>query len=147
MSDRVPVIVAAAVVLVAASVSQVASQTKPALDYEVFKSRVEPIFLEKREGHTRCYICHAESNNALRLERLAAGATFWSEEQSRKNFQVVSALIVPGDLAASRLLIHPLAPEAGGDLFHSGGRQFETKDDPDWKTLAQWAGFQAPAAK
>jgi hypothetical protein len=37
--------------------------------------------------------------------------------------------------SASRLLIHPLAPEAGGDLFHSGGRQFESQNDPDWKIL------------
>jgi hypothetical protein len=35
-----------------------------------------------------------------------------------------------------------LAPEAGGDLFHSGGRQFASKDDPDWKTLAQFAGVK-----
>jgi hypothetical protein len=35
-------------------------------------------------------------------------------------------------------LQHPLAPEGGGDVFHSGGRQFATKDDPDWKTLADW---------
>ena len=33
-----------------------------------------------------------------------------------------------------------VAPEAGGDLFHSGGRQFESKDDPDYKILMQWAG-------
>jgi YVTN family beta-propeller protein len=35
-------------------------------------------------------------------------------------------------------LIHPLAPEAGGDGFHSGGRQFETQNDPDWLALAEW---------
>jgi hypothetical protein len=40
------------------------------------------------------------------------------------------------------MLIHPLAPEAGGDLFHSGGRQFESKNDPDWKILAQWLGVK-----
>jgi hypothetical protein len=39
-------------------------------------------------------------------------------------------------------LIHPLAPEAGGDLFHSGGRQFASKDDPDWKALAEFAGVK-----
>jgi hypothetical protein len=72
------------------------------------------------------------------FERLPQGAQFWTEEQSRKNFATVSALTVPGDLAKSRLLLHPLAPEAGGDLFHSGGRQFASKDDPDWKILAQW---------
>ena len=45
--------------------SMVASKT-PTLDYEFFKTRVEPIFLKKREGHTRCYVCHEESNNAFR---------------------------------------------------------------------------------
>ena len=108
------------------------------LDYEFFKTKIEPIFLKKRKGHTRCYVCHEESNNAFRLEKLSAGATFWTEEQSRKNFDTVSALVVPGDPANSRLLLQPLAPEAGGNTFHSGGRQFASRNDPDWKTLAQW---------
>ena len=30
------------------------------LDYDFFKSRVEPIFLKKRPGHARCYVCHSE---------------------------------------------------------------------------------------
>ena len=141
MSLRVlSVIVTAGAALAAASVSEVASQGKPPLDYETFKSRIEPIFLQRREGHVRCYTCHSENNSAFHLERLSAGTSFWTDEQSRKNFQSVSGLVVPNDPASSRLLIHPLAPEAGGDLFHSGGRQFATKDDPDWKILAQWAG-------
>jgi hypothetical protein len=41
---------------------------------------------------------------------------------------------------ASKLLIHPLAHEAGGDEFHSGGRQFLSRDDPDWKAIAAWIG-------
>ena len=141
MSVRLSVVVAvAAAALSAVSVSEVASQAQPALDFEAFKAKVEPIFLERREGHVRCYVCHSENNNALHLERLSAGASFWNDEQSRKNFMSVSGLVMPNDPAMSRLLIHPLAPEAGGDLFHSGGRQFETKNDPDWKILAQWAG-------
>ncbi len=144
MSFRYLTVVAAvAAVAATASVSKVASQGKPAaLDYEAFKSKVEPIFLEKREGHVRCYVCHSENNNGLHLERLSPGATTWDDAQSRKNFQSVSGLVMSDDPAKSRLLIHPLAPEAGGDLFHSGGRQFANKDDPDWKTLAQWAGVK-----
>ncbi len=34
--------------------------------------------------------------------------------------------------------MHPLAPEAGGDVFHSGGHQFASQDDPDWQVLATW---------
>jgi hypothetical protein len=133
------VVVVAGAALAVLSGSKVASQSKP-LDFEAFKSKVEPIFLERREGHVRCYTCHSENNSAFHLERLPAGSNFWTDEQSRKNFQSVAGLVVPNDPANSRLLIHPLAPESGGDLFHSGGRQFGSKDDPDWKILAQWAG-------
>jgi hypothetical protein len=137
MSGRLAIVLVVGFGLGAACVPEVSAQS-PTLDFAFFKARVEPIFLEKREGHTRCYICHAESNNALHLERMPAGANFWTEEQSRKNFDTVSALVVPGDVANSRLLLQPLAPEAGGNTFHSGGRQFANKNDPDWKTLAQW---------
>ena len=122
------------------------ASAETALDFGYYQSRVEPIFLKRRAGHTRCVVCHAESNNALRLEKLPDGATAWTAEQSRHNFATVSTLVVPGDPAASRLLLHPLAPEAGGDVFHSGGRQFASKDDPDWKAIAQWVNGAKPAA-
>jgi hypothetical protein len=112
---------------------------EPSLDYEFYKSRVEPIFLRKKAGHTRCVVCHSESNNAFRLQKLAPGSKAWTEEQSRANFEMASKLVVPGNLAASLLLVHPLAPEAGGNAFHNGGRQFGSKDDPDWQTLNRWA--------
>jgi hypothetical protein len=117
----------------------------PALDFETYKRRVEPVFLQKRAGHTRCYVCHVESNNNFRLEKLSPGSSSWTEEQSRKNFEMVSKLVNPGDAATSRLLLHPLAPEGGGDVFHSGGRQFADKNDPAWKTLAQWVNGQKAA--
>src|SRR5262245_4421841 len=134
---RVKLVVVAAL-LAAAAASSIASRAAPALDYEFFKQRVQPIFLQKRDGHTRCYVCHAESNNAFRLERLAPGASTWSEVQSRQTFEMASILVNPGDPATSRLLQKPLAPEAGGNVFHSGGRQFASKDDPNWKILADW---------
>src|SRR5450755_1050511 len=87
------------------------AQTVPKLDYEFFKSRVEPVFLTKRPDHARCYVCHAESNNTFRLERLSPNARAWTEEQSRRNFEMASTLVNPGDLQTSRLLQHPLAPE------------------------------------
>ena len=115
-------------------------------DYEFFKARVEPIFLQKRPGHTRCVVCHAErSNNAFRLEKLPAGGS-WTEEQSRRNYEMASRLVVPGKPDSSLLLLQPLAPEAGGNPFHSGGRQFETKNDPEWKILAEWVAGKAARA-
>jgi hypothetical protein len=108
------------------------------LSFDVYKTKVEPIFMKKRQGHARCVACHEASNNAFRLEPRAQGATSWTEEQSRKNFETVSRLVRPGNPTASILLHHPLAKEAGGDIFHSGGRQFTSQDDPDYLAVAEW---------
>src|ERR1700723_272637 len=98
------------------------------LDFETFKTRVEPIFLKKRPGHARCVACHVEAATAFKLQPLAPDAKTWTEEQSRKNFEMVLKLVTPGDPGSSRLLIHPLAHDGGGDQFHGGGRQFASKD-------------------
>jgi hypothetical protein len=108
------------------------------LDFEVYRTKVEPIFMKKRGAHARCVSCHSASNSAFKLQELPQGATGWTEEQSRMNFTSVSKLVVSGDPLKSRLLKHPLAQDAGGDLFHNGGRQFTSQDDPDWKTIADW---------
>ena len=108
-----------------------------ALDYDFYKVRVQPLFLEKREGHARCVTCHAGSAT-LRLQRMAEGATTWTEEETRKNFESVKSMVVPGSPGASRLLRHPLSRDAGGDVFHGGGQHWTTKNDPDWKVLEAW---------
>ncbi len=110
------------------------------LDFETYKSKVEPIFLKKRPGHARCVACHVDAASAFKLQPLPEGARQWTEEQSRKNYEMALRLINRENPTASRLLLHPLAHDGGGDVFHAGGRQFATKDDPDWKTLAAWAG-------
>ena len=113
------------------------------LDYEFFKTRVEPIFLKKRsDEHARCYVCHQmmrHGGGPLSLEMLPPGAAFWTEEQSRKNFETVSKLVVPGNPSLSLFLRMPMAPEAGGIAdTHQGGRQFASEDDPDWKNMKAW---------
>ena len=109
-----------------------------ALDYDYYKARVEPIFLTKRDGHARCFVCHSDANNAFRLQKLPEKSTAWSDADSRKNFAAASALVTPGSPDKSHLLMYPLAPEAGGSIYHSGGRQFRTKKDPEWLALAAW---------
>jgi hypothetical protein len=114
---------------------QVSTSSAPvALDFEYFKTKVEPIFLAKRPGHARCVSCHSSNNAPLRLVPLSPRARSWDEEQSRKNFQLVKRVAIPGDLE-SPLLIHPLTEEAGGDFFHNGGKHFNSKSDPEWLTL------------
>ena len=65
---------------------------------------------------------------------LSPGSTSWNEEQSRRNFQLVQRVVVPG-FEGSKLLTHPLAEQAGGDPHHGGGQQFGSQNDPEWLTL------------
>ena len=109
------------------------------LDFTVFKTQVEPIFLAKRPGHARCISCHA-TGTPLRLQALSRGATTWSEAQSQKNFEAVQKEVLPGVPMKSRLLIHPLATEAGGDHFHNGGKHWASQSDAEWQILAAWVG-------
>lgn len=118
---------------------QAAAPPPPAassLDYEFFKTRVQPIFLKKRPGNARCIVCH--ETGTPRLQSLSPGATTWDEEQSQKNFAAWQRVVVPGKPLASRLLLHPLAAEAGGDPFHAGGKHWTSQSDPEWQTLAAW---------
>src|SRR5439155_19882687 len=110
------------VIAVAAS-SSAAAQTGPsALDYEFFKTKVQPIFLAKRPDHARCISCHGQGT-PLRLQPLAPGSTTWNDEDSRKNFEAIRRVVVPGS-AKSRLLVHPLAEAAGGEFSQSGRKPF-----------------------
>jgi hypothetical protein len=117
---------------------QPAALSKPTLDFEYFKTQVQPVFLIKRPGYTRCVVCHTGSGEVGFLQPLSPGATTWNDEQSRKNFEAVSRLVVPGQPMKSRMLTHPLEPKAGGDEFHNGGRQFTSQEDPQFQTLAAW---------
>ena len=140
-----------------ASAGQSAPATVPSLDYEFFKARVQPIFLTRRPGHARCYACHAlgagegDARAAMRLEPVPPGSTTWNDEQSRKNFEVVRTKVVPGNPRASRLLIHPLRYQAGGDQSHGGGPQFFSANEPEWQVLAAWVrgekGSAGPAVE
>jgi hypothetical protein len=112
------------------------STASGSLDFEVFKTRIQPIFLAKRPGHARCISCHA-SGTPLRLQPLAPGSTTWTEEESRKNFDAVRRMVVPGSVK-SPLLVHPLAEQAGGDFYHSGGKHWDSQNDPEWQTLKAW---------
>ena len=103
------------------------------LDYEYFKTKVQPIFVTKRTGHARCISCHT-SGTPLRLQPLASGSTSWNDEDSQKNFQAVKRVAIAGNVK-SRLLTHPLEEQAGGDFYHSGGKHWTSQNDPEWKVL------------
>ena len=122
--------------VVAASLPARAQTPGPALDYEFFKTKVQPIFLAKRPGHARCISCHGQGTT-LRLQPLAADRATWTDEESRKNFDAIRKVVVPGSVK-SRFLVHPLAEQAGGDFFHNGGKHWTSQNDPEWQVLKTW---------
>src|SRR6266705_206404 len=85
-----------------------AEQAPPSLDFEAYRTLIEPIFLKKREGRVRCYDCHSIQANRLKLQPLPEGSASWTEDQSRRNFEVVSHLVNLTDPLTSHLLLHPL---------------------------------------
>ena len=124
-------------ILIRASLLSVfVAASQPALNFEFFRERVEPVLLKKRPGLARCVTCHEHGTPPL--QPIAPVATSWTEEQSRKNFQIWKLFVVPGSPDKSKILLHPLAKSAGGDKFHAGGRHWQSKDDPEWRTLADW---------
>jgi hypothetical protein len=116
--------------------AQAPSQNQTTVSYEFFRDKVQPIFLNKRPGHARCIECH--DTGTPRLQELSPGATSWNEEQSQKNFQAWSRYVAPGDPKDSRMLMHPLAAQAGGDPFHAGGKHWTSQSDPEFQILVAW---------
>src|SRR4030088_3305499 len=85
--------------IIASSVSRAAqsstdeSHGQAPLDFQTYRTRIEPIFLKQRQDGVRCYDCHSKLVTRLRLEPLSSGSASWTEEQSRRNFAIVSQLI------------------------------------------------------
>src|SRR3984957_2011568 len=114
------------------------------LDFETYRTQIEPIFLKHREGDVTCYGCHSVLQTRMKLQTLDSGSNTWTEAQSRKNFDAVSKLVVPGQPTQSHFLLHPLAPDAGGDPQHTGGKFWKSQDDPEWKMIAAWVLRASP---
>ena len=125
------------------------------LDFEFYRQNVEPMFYRSRgnfmppdPGDPACVMCHTwQANTPMRLQSLeenADGSVYWTEAQSRENFAAVSRLVTPGDPEASRLLRTPLHPSAGGSAAHTGGKFWDSRNDPEYRMLAEWVGAAAP---
>ena len=119
---------------------------EPALDFEFFRSCVQPIFVTPIEGAVECTQCHSGGGNAA-FARYTPGDTpaeaSFSDQQTRQNFAILNELIEPGYPEYSRFLHHPLHPDAGGDFMHNGGRRWMSKSDPEWQALAAWIRGEA----
>jgi hypothetical protein len=124
------------------------------LSFQVYRERIEPIFLNRRTGRhgpalSACVSCHVHSGTPFKLEPLtegAGGSAAWTEQQSRRNLEALARLVVPGRPEESRLLLEPLGPEAGGPIYHAGGVYWRSREDPEWRALADWVRAAAPGA-
>ena len=112
-------------------------QAASTLDYAGFRDTVQPMFLDKKAGLARCYVCHSQGT-PFRIQRLPEGRTAYNEEETRKNFDAIRRLVTPGVPETSRLLLMPLAHEAGGTEFHPGGKRWAAKTDQEWQRIAAW---------
>jgi hypothetical protein len=126
--------------------SSTAAAAKAPLDYEMFRTKVQPILTSPRKGHARCSACHSRGGGNAYLEPLPPGSATYNDEQSRRNFDRISRLVVPGQPAKSILLTNPLAEEAGGSHWHGGGKHWESQTDPEWQTLAAWVNSKPGGA-
>jgi hypothetical protein len=62
----------------------------------------------------------------------------WSDQEAQRAFSTLARLILPGNPEQSRFLLKPLHPDGGGSYTHNGPRRWQTRDDPEWRMLAQW---------
>jgi hypothetical protein len=116
----------------------------PTLDYAFFKSRVQPIFLAKRD---RPRPVHRLS----RTGHAAASAVAHAGQHHMDRGAVAQELRGGPEGGAERdaepLLVHPLEEDAGGDFYHSGGKHFTSQSDPEWVTLKAWDGATGQESK
>ncbi len=133
------------------------SEAQSELDFEFYRDNIEPIFVQSRgnfmppdPGDPACVLCHTwQSHTPFMLESLEEdeeGGVYWTEAQSRANFEMVSTLVAPGDPQSSRLLRTPLNLQAGGSAAHTGGKVWDSQDDPEWQMLAEWVRNATPPA-
>ena len=154
MSVRASVVAVVAVLAVVSlgplnGVQPAAAQTGETLlglDFELYRSTVEPIFLNRRPGNARCVVCHSSGGGNSFLEPLPPGRDTWDEEQSFRNFErITQRLVVPGAPMESILLVNPLVEDAGGSHWHAGGKHWESQTHREWQALATWVNTTSVA--
>jgi hypothetical protein len=108
----------------------------PPLDFEFFQACVQQVFANPRDGHIRCSNCH--SAGLMGFAPVPQNGSTWSDQEARRAFSTISRLIIPGNPEQSRFLLKPLHPDGGGSYAHNGPRRWPSRDDPEWRMLAQW---------
>jgi len=117
------------------------SAAASAADVDFFRKNIEPLFTRARggtmPGYASCVMCHTWQTKLRFSLQTPATDAGWTVAQSRANFDVVTRLINTATPEASRLLIKPLAPNAGGS-GHTGGTYWNSRDDPEYQAVLTW---------
>ena len=113
-----------------------AAKPELAVDFEFFRSCVQRVFANPREGHIRCSNCH--SSGIIGFAPVPQSGSTWSDQEANRAFQTISRLIIPGNPEQSRFLLKPLHPDGGGSYSHNGPRRWQSRSDPEWRMLAEW---------
>ena len=93
---------------------QVNAQQPPAapaaLDFEFFRTRIQPVFLKKRPDLARCYVCHSQGT-PLVLEGVPPGPHTLSveviDERGVRQGPRLHHVTVPGPDAVVRVTVAP----------------------------------------
>jgi hypothetical protein len=155
LASTTGVLVAAFVAFQAGAGAQ-GSNFPTAADIETYRNTVEKLFMTDRGGTTSgmaaCVMCHTWQTRPMRFSlETPAADDGWTIEQSRRNFDIVTKLVNTQNPEASRLLLKPLASQAGG-LNHTGGTFWPSREHPEYGALLKWiqslpAGRFVPAAE
>jgi hypothetical protein len=114
-----------------------AQAAQPQLDFTFFRSCVQKVFQNPKEGHIRCSNCHGAGQMGF-APVPAGGRTDWDDAEAKRAFQVINRLVIPGNPEQSRFLLKPLHPDGGGSYAHNGVRRWQNRNDPEWQMLAGW---------
>jgi hypothetical protein len=114
-------------------------------DFDAYRENVEPIFVRPRgypqgEPTAACVMCHVwQTSLRFALEDMTeiGGSWSWTDEQSMRNYEVVTQLVNASDPASSKLLLKPLSTDAGGE-GHTGGNYWNSTDDPEYQAILEW---------
>jgi hypothetical protein len=110
---------------------------QPQLDFNFFRSCVQRVFQNPKEGHIRCSNCHGAGQMGF-APVPGGGRAEWDDAEAKRAFQVINRLVIPGNPDQSRFLLKPLHPDGGGSYAHNGVRRWQNRNDPEWQMLASW---------
>ncbi len=109
---------------------------EPELDFEFFRSCVQQVFANPREGQLPCSRCH--SGGLIGFAPAPGRGDTWTDEEAQRAYELIARVITPGNPEQSRFMIKPLHPDGGGAYTHNGPRRWQSQGDQEWQMLAGW---------